>query len=156
MKLPDFLKFDKKSIFVLAVSLLAMLLGVGSYDLTFHYDERNEEIAQDATGSEPLSVFDFEQLDNKKTCTYTFIVSGETTIQKSLDFERKKGRQCGCLYDLEIPYYVRPQKVVVKNYRNKQDILDAIPDPEGFQITNWNYDRIWFVSKENCKETLPK
>lgn len=149
------MKPNKTTVISILFALLMTGLGITSYDLTFHADQRGETIetsAQNITDGEPLGIAELQQLKDVKQCEYQFIVTGEVVIQQPLKLDKISGVPCGCTSDLTIPFYLQPQKVTIKGNYKKEDILSAVSAPEGFEILEWTNSRIWFVSKKYCKE----
>lgn len=145
------MKFTKENILKALLGVLLAALGITNQDVFFDEAPRVDFI-ESITQTQPLAAFELKEVENKEQCTYTFIITGETTIKKSLDFDQKAGIPCGCLYDLETPYYVRAQKVQVKNYQgDDEEIRKAIKVPSGWEVVKWDYSQVWLVSKTNCK-----
>ncbi len=148
MKLP----ISKKSIFVAIVAILASVLGIGNYELLLN--EPQQSTIEQQMQNEPLTLFDLNELKADEKCTYTFVVTADAILSKTVSLEKESNAiPCGCLAEpIEQQYYVRPVKVTVENYTGTESILEAIDVPISYDSIRWTYSQVWFVSKQNCKE----
>lgn len=138
------LKFNKQTVFILAVGALASLIGIPDYNLSF--DEK----------AEPVAFLDVHQ--GKEKCELKVIVKADVLLSHPVEIHAESGAVPGAYTAVDKDFAQLDQLITASTEDSEEDILARLksPAPNHFIIGEVLSYSMRVVEKFNCVKNPPQ